>query len=163
MLRFRESYLVLVLLVFCLVIFVRCSDDNPAAPDEEPSPDDSISKTIDQTGGRIALGDEAWVDIPSGALDSAVEITITRISNLPNPPANYVLRGAGYSFTPHQQAFNANVEIGVTYKTPPALSDPSIMKLDDDADTSWEAVVGAIFNEGTAICSTLTFSVMSSR
>jgi len=131
------------------------------APEPGPLPQNSVSKTIDQHGGDLALGNEAWVNIPPGALDGALKITITKLASPPNPPANYVSRGAGYSFTPHKQIFNVPVTIGIIYETDAALSDPSMVRLDDDADNSWASVDSAVCAEGIATCTSSTFSILS--
>ena len=142
--RLRQRILALALLPSILVLFARCGGDNPAAPDSDPPPSDpppsdNITKTIDQTGGVITLDDEAWVHVPAGALDGPLEITISRVPNAPNPPANHHSRAAGYSFTPHGQAFNVPVTMGVTF----ALSNLRVLPSRDAAayDTTWAFLV----------------------
>lgn len=155
----RRSYLFLIPLILILILSVQCGNDSSVGPGPEPPPQNSASKTIDENGGELALGDEAWVNIPAGALDSALVITITRVLEPLNPPANYVSQGAAYSFTPHRYPFNVPVTIGVTYDGDAA--DPSMVRLDDDADNSWEPVGGADCSDGTATCSSSTFSILS--
>ncbi|MCK4774099.1 MAG: hypothetical protein KAT30_04915, partial [Candidatus Krumholzibacteria bacterium] len=162
MLRYRKLFFVIILLAFCLSISLQCSDDAVAPePDPEPPTQNSVSKTIDQNGGTVALDSEAWVIIPPGALDSALVITITRIADALNPPANYISRGASYGFTPHSYTFNDSVTIGITYEPDTVLAAPSMVKLDSDADNSWETVPGARCVAGTVIYKSLTFSILS--
>ena len=156
--RFREAVLFLVPLVLCVLLSVQCSED-PSAPAQEVPPLTSVSKVIDQNGGEVALGNEAKVIIPSGALDSALTITITKIFAPPNLPANYILRGIGYSFTPHHYSFNDSVTISVAYNQ--QVSDPSFAKLDDDLDAFWEFIPNATYFNEIATYKSLTFSILA--
>ncbi len=155
--RFPKPYLGFLSLACCLVFCVQCGGD-AVTPEEEPVPL-SVSKEIGQDGGELALGDEAWVIIPAGALDSTVTITLAKVEDLPNPAPNYILQGSGYSFTPHGYDFNSAVAIGIAYDT--TFDEPSLTRLDDEADIDWAPVPDAQFADGFATFSSLTFSIMS--
>jgi hypothetical protein len=158
-LRTPRPYFLLITYVIILILSVQCGNDGSVGPDTDPIPQSSVSKTIDENGGEVALGDEAWVIIPAGALDSAQVITITRLAEPLNPPANYASKGNAYSFTPHSYPFNLPVTICVTYDENAA--DPSMVRLDDEADTSWESIGNAACAAGTATCGSSTFSILS--
>ena len=155
---FRSNFFI-IFIVVTLILSVQCGNEDSVGPDPDPSLHVSVSKTIDENGGEVALGDEAWVTIPPGALDSALVITITREADPLNPPANYVSKGFAYSFMPHRYTFNLPVTIGVAYDSEAA--DPGMVRLDDDVDTSWEPVGSADCTEGTATCNSSTFSILS--
>ncbi len=158
-LRTPGSSFFLISFAIILILSVQCGNEDSVGPDPDPSLHTSVSRTIDENGGEVALGNEAWVTIPPGALDSALVIKITREPDPLNPPANYVSKGFAYSFTPHRYPFNLPVTIGVTYDSEAA--DPGMMRLDDDTDASWEPVGSADCTEGTATCESSTFSILS--
>lgn len=87
-----------------------------------------------------------------------VELTIepaTAASLTATLPADTALVGDAQRFTPHGTTFASPVTITLT-----GVGDANtVLRLDDDNDTTWEVVNGATFSNGVATFETTSFSL----
>jgi len=152
----RHSSLSRLPLLLGLLVLVQCGD-NPTSPPRRPAAEPSVSKIFDRSGGELALGDEAWIVIPPGALDDSLKVTITKKASPPNLPANFALAGYGYSFEPHHYEFVLPVTVHTVYDT--TVAAPSMVKTDDDFDRYWDFLGDASCEDGVASCSAATLGL----
>ncbi len=148
-------------LAWCSVILFAafgCGDDNNSCP----LPDAggvTASQLIGPEGGEIALASGGKVEIPAGALSEAMMITIAEAADPKPLPLGLDAAGKTLSFTPHGTEFDEPVTITLPFDDDDATA-VFPMKLEDDDDESWEAVVAGVDKESDAIkVTTSTFSV----
>jgi hypothetical protein len=122
---------------------LHCGSKDPL----EPETTDSISKVIDQTGGTVSLGGSTIL-IPTGALDSAVNITITVLSLPVPPPIHHSAPGMAYSFQPHGLTFKYPVTISISYNQ--LIAEPAMAVLDNPQDDLWSMLDGVQYSNGVA-------------
>jgi hypothetical protein len=111
---------------------------------------------VDASGGSVS-GGGAKVEIPAGALATGTDIGVAAVdlSALAALPAVISAAGSAIAFTPH----------GTTFQTPVTLTLPHdgsgdvVLRLDDEADTTWEVVSSAVFAGSEAKVTTSTFSI----
>jgi hypothetical protein len=117
------------------------------------------SATVGGAGGEVALADGALVAVPAGALAADVDIAVAEVgdTSIAAAPQATTVAGAAVAFTPHGQTFTVPVTIEVPYDA--ASSDLALLRLDDEADETWELVAGAGFAGGRASITTTHFSI----
>jgi hypothetical protein len=108
---------------------------------------------IGPAGGEVST-DGVSVLVPAGALSTQVEIGVAEVAAPVDVPASYVAASPVYEFTPHGQTFSSPVTLTLGYTG----SANTVLRLDDDQDTTWEPVAPATFDNGTATVETSTFS-----
>lgn len=116
---------------------------------------------IDGTGGSVALDHgTGTITVPSGALGAATEIAISKLTSdsVEEPPGASVAVSPPIALTPHGQQFLVPVTVQLAYSGPSAGL--SLVRLDDEQDTTWEIVPGATFGDGIASFQTTHFSVV---
>ena len=113
----------------------------------ESSTRDSATVTVGSQGGTITLGD-ARIEIPPGALSQDTVITVARTAAPAPAPDETESAGDVFSFTPHGTLFNTPITIQLPYTG--LDNDLSVLRLDDENDTLWEAVEGVTFSGGLA-------------
>src|SRR5258706_1372671 len=96
--------------LFCaLGLAASCSDSGSSG--SKPTTD---SSQIGKSGGVVSAADEsvaASVDVPQGALPSAVKIGVAVSEVDVAPPDGYVLAGPPIAFTPHGLTFDVPVTL----------------------------------------------------
>jgi hypothetical protein len=119
------------------------------------------TQTIDSSGGTVELpGGTARVVIPLDALGAAREIGVAEVpsADIASLPGESAAVSSFVALTPHGITFERPVTITLRY-TSDATS-LVVMRLDDEADTTWESVPGATFSSGTASFETMRFSIV---
>lgn len=122
-------------------------------PDEERccwSPDGSTNpgSTVGPGGGEVSSG-AAKITIPSGALTSEVELSITTIdaSSLgASLPTDTRLAGDVYGVEPYATTFSSRVTVELPYTG----SGNVVLILDDAQDPTWDTITGGTFDSGIA-------------
>ncbi len=138
--------------VACVLgLLVSCSDSDSG----EPSPN-TDSTQIGSRGGTVTQG-KASVEVPAGALASAAKITVAASGVDVAPPAGYVLAGPPIAFTPHGLSFEKAVTLTLPFDS--SSDTLAVLRLEDEADTSWEVVEGGKFEGGLATLEVTTFSI----
>ena len=113
-------------------------------------------------GGTLSL-DGVTVTVPPGAVASPVTITIavidpTSVAGLPRGVAS---AGSTYALLPHGQTFSAPVSITLPHTSTSETYLLDVVRLDDEADTTWEKVSGATIDTSTVSFETTSFSVLN--
>ncbi len=118
---------------------------------------------IGELGGEVKAYNGA-VSVPEGALDGDTMIAIAE-----TPPAAIMAELPGVlepvtppmAFTPHGTTFTEPVTLSLFYDEGMPTDDLSVLRLDDEKDTSWERVDDSdvMMNDGVALVSTTHFSV----
>jgi len=110
-----------------------------------------VTKTIDQNGGEVDLAGNAIVDIPAGALDKSVEMTIEKIvdsKQISCPlPATLKLASDFYEFGPSGQKFLKPVTITLKYdpaKLSGAEEDNLSIYYCDEVNKQWVSLDGKV-------------------
>jgi len=112
------------------------------------------------TGGttpqeEVVEGDGASVTIPADANTSGAEVAVAQ-AEPPSDPKGYTWAGDVYALTPHGTTFAEPVTVSLPYvDTGETLE---LLKLDNDADTTWEPVADAVFDGGMVTFQTSSFS-----
>lgn len=132
--------------VFVLLV-ASCSSSSPP----------QTQTTIGAAGGDATSPSGALVRIPGGALsgDTVVTVTIVDASTLAAPPAGTELVGKPHAFTPHGLQFSAPVAIVL----PSTETSGTVLRLDDERDTTWERVENVSFDGQAATFRTSHFSI----
>lgn len=114
------------------------------------------SRVLDREGGTLRLADVADVVVAAGALDGPVSVQAT-VVKAPVP-----LSATGVSevlaLTPHGVRFAIPARVSLRYASTAPLASLQVMRLADDADTTWEPVGGVRFEGGVATFDTPGFS-----
>jgi hypothetical protein len=102
------------------------------------------SVTIDERGGTLSL-QNAEVTVPTGALAGERKLTLTEGAEPPvGIPEEYEQASEFYTLEPHGLAFATPVTIRLPYRQ--VGHPPDLLRLDDNADTTWEPVPGVTFS-----------------
>lgn len=142
--------LVLVLLVSAL----GCGGDD-SAPNNDAIV--RVEKPVGPAGGELALSDGAKIEIPAGALDSTVMLTLREVERPKDLPNNLEQAGKPYAFEPHGTVFQRPVKLSLPYEVArDDMNDVRPVKLDDEDDDQWNTVVGSDKADGK-----LSFEVRS--
>lgn len=116
---------------------------------------------IGPQGGVVTGEHGVTVTIPTGALASETTIaaTLVEASRLPARPAGMMAAGPFVALTPHGTQFATPVEVTLPYTS--ASSSLTVLRIDDDNDTTWEQLTDASFTGGTATVSLSRFSILT--
>lgn len=133
-----------------LVMMSSCSDDSSDKTSTTPT------TSIGKAGGTVSAND-ASVEIPAGALSAAIEIGVAGSDVDVAPPDGYTLAGPAIAFTPHGTTFTKPVTLTLPYTSSSKLL--TVLRLDDEQDTSWEEVAGGKFSGGSATLDVSGFSI----
>ncbi len=123
------------------------------------------SGIVDEDGGIVSgETEDVSVDIPGGALEEDVEITVEDVNeeevvDAQLPEGEYSSASNYYSFEPHGQEFSEPVTISLPYTG--ESNGLIFIKLDNEEDTTWEAIEGGSFVDGIASVSVNSFSIFS--
>lgn len=133
-----------------------CADDLGPPPVSQPA---HASADVGPEGGRIDNGD-ASVDIPTGALDETVHITVAT-AEPPSPlPGGFWKQSPITELTPHGQAFSKPITITLDYESG-LSSSHQVLRLDDASDTDWEIVSDVTFEDAQARFESAQFSYVT--
>lgn len=91
----------------------------------------------------------------AGALSSSVTIGVAQVPIPSTLPTGMSAAGNTFAFTPHGTTFLAPVTIRLPY----AGSADTVLRLDNEQDTSWEPIEGATFASGVVTFTTSRFSL----
>lgn len=121
----------------------------------------SATELIGPEGGVVTGEQGITVTIPAGALASETTITATVVeaSGLPARPSGMTVAGPFVALTPHGTQFAIPVEVALPYTS--TSSSLSVLRIDDENDTTWEQLTGASFEDGTATVDLSSFSVLA--
>ncbi|MFH1810543.1 MAG: hypothetical protein ABIJ09_17510 [Pseudomonadota bacterium] len=139
----------------CLAFCLGC----PPTESVDAGNDSVVSAIIGAAGGSLSNGAGVELEIPAGALDHDVEISIAAAdSGILNAalPSGHAMQGTPYTFTPH----GTNFSVAATIRLPFAGTADAVLRLDDESDSSWESMSDANFGVGLAIVQTMSFSIM---
>ncbi|MBT3219201.1 MAG: hypothetical protein HN348_08930 [Proteobacteria bacterium] len=95
-----------------LSLALACFPPYEPFEDSESSGQLSTSEIIDANGGIVSLGD-VTLEIPEGALDSEVQITISETDQIPGEP--YVPYSSVWLFEPDGLVFSTPVQVSIAY------------------------------------------------
>ena len=118
------------------------------------------SGSIGEYGGTVGSEDDgADVEIPLGTFDEDIEITVENTTETA-PEIPDVLDSVSdvYSFEPFDLTFEEPVTITINYDGN-GRQDLTFIYLEDDADTSWEEIIGGSFEFGEAILVINSFGI----
>lgn len=132
-----------------------------------PEPDSAVKDLIGAEGGVVSA-DGASVTIPAGALESDVEIGVETYASAADAGVTAAPDfaegvGAVVVLTPHGTEFETPVTVTLTFDAG-VITDPDelvLLRLDDEADTTWEEVGPFTVSGNTVTFETSTFSVVS--
>ncbi len=136
-------------------VFVACggSDD----PEEPGSTEGETTDAIGADGGSVT-GAGAEVMVPAGALEADVEISVASVDvSDAELPEGFELAGDPIAFTPHGTSFEEAVTLTLPYDSD--ADSLTILRLDDEDDTTWEVVQGGSFDDGVATVEVNSFSI----
>lgn len=112
--------------------------------------DNTSGKVLPGGGGKVNLGEEAAIDIPSGALtgSSSVEVKIERVTEPPAAPSGYRIIGGAYKFSidgKTSYSFNKPAVIKLKLDTGDLAPDqiPTIYYYDEE-EKKWDDIGGQI-------------------
>lgn len=118
---------------------------------------------IGEQGGEVKAYNGA-VAVPEGALDGDTMISVAE-----TPPSMIKAELPGVlepvtppmAFTPHGTTFNEPVTLSLFHEEGMPTEDLSVLRLDDEADTSWERVPDSevMNSDGVSLVSTTHFSI----
>jgi hypothetical protein len=129
---------------------IGCADDPEASLP-------AAQESIDSEGGTVEI-EGASVEIPEGALDEAVDIGVEVLDGVDGDlPEGSSLAGEAVAFLPHGTTFSTPVTVTLSHDG----SATSVMRLDDENDTSWEAMSDITINDTTVEVRTLSFSILA--
>ncbi|MCA9617922.1 MAG: hypothetical protein KC731_02805 [Myxococcales bacterium] len=114
-----------------------------------------------EAGGTVSLGGTTVV-VPPGAVDVATTISLMEVdpASVAALPAGYASVGPRVALLPHGQIFMQPVQVTLGH-TSTAPTRVAVLRLDDEADVTWEPVVGATADATTVTYATTTFSVVT--
>lgn len=116
MIRTRRLLLLLAVSVFALVL-ASCDGDGDGGGAESPTPTEGVTATPAEEEGRTVTSDDGrlTLEIPPGALDEEVEITITAVTQDELPEELQILQGAGagYRVEPDGLEFSEPVAVSL--------------------------------------------------
>lgn len=133
---------------------IACGDDDAV---EELA---SVTMLIGPAGGEVNLASGAKVEIPSGALSAMTEIKISEKSPRDVAALGTDAQAASekpIAFEPHGTQFALPVKISLPFDRDSA--ELTAMKLNDDADTTWENVAVMEKAAGKLVIATTSFSI----
>jgi hypothetical protein len=163
------------------VLAMGCSDND--GPNNDPGPDDirgdggsagdggtggssgtggsANTGLIGPEGGVVTGEQDITVTIPAGALDSETTITasVVEASGLPARPSGTAAAGPFVALTPHGTQFTMPVEVTLPYTS--SGGSLTVLRIDDENDTTWEVLTGASFDGGTATVALSHFSILA--
>lgn len=118
-------------------LLAACSggDDVSRAPIIE------TSKDVGEAGATLILSDGTKLEIPKGALNSTVSLTVREVSDPKPLPFNLEPASKPIAFLPHGTQFLMPVKITLPAEGDTTEARP--VKLDDEDDDTWSTVVGA--------------------
>ena len=140
------------------LVLIGCGDDAASCPLVEGT--GTAQQLIGPTGGTLELIGGGKLEIPAGALDEDVMISITELDDPKPLPLGLDPAGKAIAFEPHGTVFNSPVTLTVPIKeTETDLSQVRAMKLDDDEDDSWTTVLDGEKTPGKITLETTSFSI----
>ena len=101
---------------------------------------------IGPDGGEVATSDgSVRVVVPAGALDREVDVQVS-VSGASGPalPDGTTAISPVVWLTPHGLMFSEDVRVEIGLSTTPSMDDVRLLRVDDEADTSWEDVGGFV-------------------
>lgn len=142
-----------------VVMAVGCGDDAKSCP----LPDGGVALTtvaalIGPAGGTLELAGGGKVEIPAGALASEVMISVTEVLDPKPLPLGMDQAGKAYAFEPHGTVFAQAVTVTVPFKDDDATA-VRALKLDDDQDEKWQALLDVQKSADTISIETTSFSI----
>jgi hypothetical protein len=131
-------------------------DDTGGATGITGEPTDSVSKSITAaTGGTVALGTKASVNIPAGALGTDVDVSVKEYPKAGQPDAAN-LGSNVFDFGPDGTKFNRPVTLTLEFKgTVPEGKKATIAFLKSD---KWEVLADSKVADGKVVASTDHFT-----
>jgi hypothetical protein len=141
-------------------------DSEGGSPDDggaggAPADDTVTVEVTPEAGGTVTLGG-ITVDVPPGAVATATEITIRRIDpdTVESLPSGFGAVGPTVALLPHGLTFDVPVTVTLEAGPAPAESVRSVLRLNDEDDTSWETLGNVTFATTSATFETTTFSIL---
>jgi hypothetical protein len=113
-------------------------------------------------GGGVITGEQGvTVAVPAGALasDTTIAATVVDASSLPARPSGTTAAGPFVALTPHGTQFATPVEVTLPYTS--ASSSLTVLRIDDENDTTWQQITGASFDRGIATVEVAHFSILT--
>lgn len=155
--RWTTVGLVSMLAVGCVAI-VGCGDDDASVSVT------TMSQRIGTEGGTVELPGGGKVQIPAGALNREVTITVTRreLDEVAALPSQMEAAGKPYSFEPHGQVFSAPVKIEVPFEGDDTEVRPMKLPNEDATTSQWTTVFPSEKMAGKLAMDTTSFSVIVS-
>jgi alpha-tubulin suppressor-like RCC1 family protein len=105
----------------------------------------------------VELSSGAKVEIPEGALTKEANIAVRELEQSKRLPSEVDAASKAYAFEPHGTTFEKPVKISIPIDEDAA--DLSVMKLDDDKDTTWERVPDAEKRDDALVVEVESFSI----
>ena len=129
-----------VVLVLVLIVLFSCSNDSTSSNNELSTYEET--GTIGDEGGIVHITDEeseiygTYVEIPEGALENSVEVTIQQIEEF-----NFVDTTAiVVDFAPSGTQFSELIEIGIPYKASSDIEKLQLYTYNEDNE-AWEVML----------------------
>lgn len=141
------------------LVLIGCGDDDASCPLVDGGTG-SVQALVGPTGGTLELTGGGKLEVPPGALDEEVMITITELDEPKPLPLGLDSAGKAIAFEPHGTVFNLPVTLTVPIKeTETDLAQVRAMKLDDDDDDSWTTILDGEKSPGKITLETTSFSI----
>ncbi|MBX3214044.1 MAG: hypothetical protein KF850_18560 [Labilithrix sp.] len=137
-------------------VFIAAGCGEGPSPDGEAGPGDAPDRvtTIGPGGGVVTASDGATIEIPEGALDREVAISITRLDAAP-----LFALGAGYRMAPDGQTFLKPVILTFPFTAPPAdRTEPIVIVSTPTGKEEWESLGGTLVDATHVRAATTHFS-----
>lgn len=109
----------------------------------ETSGDTSTLEVTPEAGGTLTLGG-ATVTIPPNAVAEPTMVTLEQIDpeSVAELPSGYEAEGPMLALLPHGLSFSEPVTITLSHTSTAPPQNLAVLRLDDEADSSWEDVAG---------------------
>jgi hypothetical protein len=160
----RSTVIGTAVITLCLHVAAACmpathDQDQDAGVDGGGPSLENAAAVVGGEGGEVALQGGARVVLAAGSVASDVEIGVAQLADasVAESPQSTSSVGPAVAFTPHRQTFTVAVTIDVPYDA--TASDVMLVRLDDEADTTWEPIADASFSAGLASVQTTHFSI----
>jgi hypothetical protein len=114
-----------------------------------------------EAGGTVTLGDTSVI-VPAGAVAEATMITIQQIDpgTVEDLPDGFEGVGHTVALLPHGLSFSEPVQIVLEHDNGSPPASPAVLRLDDEADATWEDAAWPVVDDTTMSFFTTRFSVL---
>jgi len=136
----KKKKVLFIMSIMVSLIFFSCSKDTTEPEPEIPTFEET--GVVDEGGGIVHITDEeseiygTYVEIPEGALDNSVEISIQQVEEFTFVDTTAIV----IDFAPSGTQFSELIEIGIPYKENSDIENLQLYTYNED-DEAWEVMM----------------------